>query len=370
MAVIHQFFEQMHARQASDLHLSAGRFFALRIHGEVIDLAESPPIDDDTLQGYLRELVNEVQWTRYVNHCDLDFACQLPGFGRFRANYFVTHAGASAVFRRIPESIVPIEQLGLPVVVDKIAELKGGMVLVTGPTGSGKSTTLAAVIDRINSTRPRQIFTIEDPVEFIHKPKKSIVTQREIGADTLNFASGLSAAISADADVVLVGEMRDLETIGTAVTAASTGVVVVGPRHPPRAAATGVLIFGTLHTNGAAKTVARIIDAFPAEQQPQIQDALSESLAAVISQILIRRADGAGRVAAHEIMVRTSAVAASIRDGNINMLDSQIGAGRRVGMQSMDDALAKLVDLRAITGRDAYLKARDKNRFKHLDKEG
>ncbi len=354
MAVIHQFFEQMHARQASDLHLSAGRFFALRIHGEVIDLAESPPIDDDTLQGYLRELVNEVQWTRYVNHCDLDFACQLPGFGRFRANYFVTHAGASAVFRRIPESIVPIEQLGLPVVVDKIAELKGGMVLVTGPTGSGKSTTLAAVIDRINSTRPRQIFTIEDPVEFIHKPKKSIVTQREIGADTLNFASGLSAAISADADVVLVGEMRDLETIGTAVTAA----------------ATGVLIFGTLHTNGAAKTVARIIDAFPAEQQPQIQDALSESLAAVISQILIRRADGAGRVAAHEIMVRTSAVAASIRDGNINMLDSQIGAGRRVGMQSMDDALAKLVDLRAITGRDAYLKARDKNRFKHLDKEG
>jgi twitching motility protein PilT len=261
--------------------------------------------------------------------------------------------GAGAVFRLIPERIVPLAELDLAKSVESLAHLQHGLVLVTGPTGSGKSTTLAAIIDCINSTYEKHIVTIEDPVEFIHQNKKSVFSQREVGSDTESFGAALRAAIRQDADVILVGEMRDLETIALAITAAEMGT----------------LVFGTLHTNGAANTIDRLIDAFPAEEQSQIRTTLAESLAGVVSQLLLRTADGLGRCAATEILLKTQGLANIIREGNTPMLTTVIQSGKNQGMQLMDDALGTLVEQRRITVRDAYLKASNKARFEGLLEE-
>lgn len=350
MAEIHKLFKYLTEHDASDLHLAAGLVPAIRVHGEVVPIQSAPPLDDAMLQGLLYEIVDDVQWGRYVQTGDLDFACALEGVGRFRANYFMQQTGAAAVFRRVPESVVPIEKLGLPPVIARLAQARSGLTLVTGPTGSGKSTTLAAMIDHLNRTASRHIVTVEDPVEFVHPNLRSVITQREVGTDTRSFAAGLTTAMRQDADVILVGEMRDLETISTALDAASMGV----------------LVFGTLHTSSAAKSVDRIIDAFDADRQPLVRNTLADALVGVVSQILVRRRDGRGRVAAHEILLKTSAMPNAIRDGNVAMLHSIIGAGRGVGMQTMDDTLLNLANTGVISGRDAYLKAADKARFANL----
>ncbi len=258
--------------------------------------------------------------------------------------------GAGAVFRIIPEKIVPLEKLNLPKAIETLAHLQQGLVLVTGPTGSGKSTTLAAIIDRINTTYSKHIVTIEDPVEFVHKNKKSVFSQREVGDDTQSFGAALRAAIRQDADVILVGEMRDLETISLAITAAEMGA----------------LVFGTLHTNGAAKTIDRLIDAFPADEQEQIRTTLSESVAGIVSQLLLRTADGHGRCAVNEILLKTPGLPNVIREGNTPMIQTIIQSGKTVGMQTMDDALMALVEQKRITGHEAYMKAMNKQRFENL----
>jgi twitching motility protein PilT len=346
MARLHDLFRQLKRIGASDLHLAAGRPPMYRASGHVVPVPGTGVLDDGALRAMLRELVTELQWERFERDHDLDFATELDGVARFRGNYFVQHNGAGAVFRMVPDQIIPIEQLGVPDVVRSLAELEAGMVLVTGPTGSGKSTTLAAIIDLINRSAPRHIVTIEDPVEFVHDNKRAVISHREVGTDSDSFGAALKAAMRQDADVVLLGEMRDLETISLAV----------------EAAAMGVLVFGTLHTNSAAKTVDRIIDTFPSDQQEQARASLAESLAAVVSQILVRRKDG-GRVGAHEILLRTSGLAGAVREGNTAMINSIIASGRSRGMQTMDAALMQLVKDGVVEGHEAYLKASDKKQF-------
>jgi twitching motility protein PilT len=346
MARIHAYFKHLRQVGASDLHLSTGRPPMLRSSGHVAPIAGQPALDDASLRAMLREIVSDRQWQRFEREHDLDFATAVEGLARFRGNYFEQEHGVGAVFRIVPDQIVAIESLGVPQVVHGLCELDSGMVLVTGPTGSGKSTTLAAIIDLINRSRARHIVTIEDPVEFVHQNKRSVISHREVGSDSDDFASALRAALRQDADVILVGEMRDLETISLAVEAASMGV----------------LVFGTLHTNGAAKTVDRIIDTFPRDRQDQARAALADSLAAVVSQILVRRKDG-GRVGVHEVLIRTPGLSGAIREGNTAMINSIIGAGRAHGMQTMDSALLELATSGAIDGHDAYLKASDKKPF-------
>jgi twitching motility protein PilT len=254
------------------------------------------------------------------------------------------------VFRIIPEKILTLEDLKLPPVIETLAHLRNGLVLVTGPTGSGKSTTLAAIIDRINTTYAKHVVTIEDPIEFVHPPKKSTFSQREVGRHTAGFAGALRAAIRQNPDIILVGEMRDRETIALAITAAEMGV----------------LVFGTLHTNSAAKTVDRLIDAFPANEQEQIRISLSESLSAIVSQLLLRTVDGKGRLAINEILLRTSALPNVVREGNTPMLASIIAGGRALGMQTMDDALFDAASKGLVAPRDAHMKAQDKPRFEKL----
>ncbi|MDD9932956.1 MAG: PilT/PilU family type 4a pilus ATPase [Myxococcales bacterium] len=346
MPDLHDYFRQLKRIGASDLHLAAQRPPMYRASGQITPIPGAPVLDDPTLRGMLKAHVTELQWERFERDHDLDFATALDGVARFRGNYFVQHSGVAAVFRMVPDQIIPIEQLGVPDVVPGLATLESGLVLVTGPTGSGKSTTLAAIIDLINRSEARHIVTIEDPVEFVHENKHAVISHREVGADSDSFASALKAALRQDADVVLVGEMRDYETVSLAV----------------EAAAMGVLVFGTLHTNSAAKTVDRIIDSFPNDEQEQARGSLAESLAAVVSQILVRRADG-GRVGAHEILVRTSGLAGAIREGNTAMINSVIASGRSLGMQTMDAALMALVKAGTVDGREAYLKAADKKLF-------
>ena len=346
MAEIDRLFRKLKDMNASDLHLTANRPPLYRAAGEVIPIPGEQVLSDTALRAILREAVDELQWQSFVDHHDLDFATALEGVGRFRGNYFEQQRGVGAVFRMIPEDILSIDKLGLPPVVHGLADLEGGLVLVTGPTGSGKSTTLAAIIDLINRTHIRHIVTIEDPVEFVHQNKKSVLSHREVGTDCGSFGQALKAATREDADVILVGEMRDLETISLAV----------------EAAAMGVLVFGTLHTSSAAKTVDRIIDAFPSDQQDSARGSLADSLAAVVSQLLVRKVDG-GRMGVHEILVRTSGLAGAIRDGKSAMINSIIGSGRGHGMQTMDGALMNLVKQGSISGHQAYLKASDKKAF-------
>ncbi len=349
MARLHQLFSQLKDDGGSDLHLTVGLQPRMRIDGELADVAGWPELTAGELLDMMRELVNDEQWDDYQQCGDLDFAYGFEGVARFRANYLRQQRGAAAVFRIIPEKILTFEQLGMPAAIADLANLHRGLVLITGPTGSGKSTTLAAIIDHINATYSKHIVTIEDPVEFVHPNKRSVLSQREVGSDAVSFAAALRVAVRQDADVVLVGEMRDLETIALAITAAEMGA----------------LVFGTLHTNNAAKTIDRIIDAFPAKEQAQIRTTLSESITAIVSQLLLRR-QGGGRVAAHEILLRTSGLPNVVREGNTSMLRSIIQGGRARGMIMMDESLIALVKSQQVSAEEAYLKAEDKPRFQAL----
>jgi twitching motility protein PilT len=350
MPRLHELFHYLKDHGGSDLHLASGLEPRVRVHGSLEPVQGWPVLDDEGLCGILREIASEEQWQEYRRTGDLDFAYGMEGIARFRANYLQQSNGSGAVFRIIPETIVPLEKLRLPKAIESLAHLQQGLVLVTGPTGSGKSTTLAAIIDRINETYAKHIVTIEDPVEFVHRNKKSVFSQREVGTDTESFGAALRAAIRQDADVILVGEMRDLETISLAVTAAEMGA----------------LVFGTLHTNGAANTIDRLIDAFPAEEQSQIRTTLAESMAGVVSQLLLRTADGQGRCAVNEILLKTAGLPNIIREGNTPMIQTIIQGGRSQGMQLMDDALMALVEEKRITARDAYMKASIKARFEAM----
>jgi twitching motility protein PilT len=347
---LHDLLRSTREKGGSDLHLAAGMEPRMRVHGALQPVGGWPNLGAEEIATLLREVVSKEQWQEFVSSGDLDFALAVPGVARFRANYLRQERGPSAVLRTIPEKIASLEELQLPAILGWLAELASGLVLVTGPTGSGKSTTLAAIIDRINRTQPKHIVTIEEPVEFVHTGIKSVFSQREVGTDTESFASALRAAIRQDADVVLVGEMRDLETIALAL----------------RAAEMGLLVFGTLHTNSAAKTIDRLIDVFPAEEQAQTRVSLAESLEAIVAQLLLPRADGSGRVAANEILLRTPGLGNLIREGNLPMLQTVMQSGKPMGMQLLDEVLLDLVARKVVTAKDAYLKAQDKSRFEPL----
>ena len=349
MARLDDLLRQLKSDGGSDLHLASGLEPRIRVHGGLSPVEGWQRLDDQELRGLLNELASERHWDEYERTNDCDFAYGLEGVARFRANYFVQEHGCAAVFRIIPEKIISLEELNLPAAIEGLAHLESGLVVVTGPTGSGKSTTLAAIVDKINRSYAKHIVTIEDPIEFVHQNKDSVLSHREVGEHSTGFAPALRAAVRQDADVVLVGEMRDRETISMAITAAEMGL----------------LVFGTLHTNGAAKTIDRIIDAFPASEQPQVRLSLSESLAAVVSQLLLPAAGG-GRVAVNEILLRTQGLPNVIREGNTQMIDSIIQSGKGEGMQGMDDALHELLQAGRITPRDAYMKARDKSRFEAM----
>jgi twitching motility protein PilT len=350
MAAIDALLITLKERSGSDLHLASGTPPRLRVKGNLDPIEGQRPLDDAALRVLLREIVSAEQWSEYEAGGDLDFAYGLRGVARFRANYLVQQNGAGAVFRIIPEQILTVDQLGLPPAITKLADLNKGLVLVTGPTGSGKSTTLAAIVDHINKSYCKHIVTIEDPVEFVHQNQQSVLSHREVGTHTQGFGPALRAAIRQDADVVLVGEMRDYETISLALTAAEMGM----------------LVFGTLHTNSATKTVDRIIDTFPSEEHAQVRISMAESLAGIAAQLLLPTADGKGRVAVHEILLRNSALPNIIREGKITMLNSLIEGGKAQGMQSMDDTLFALVKQGVIRGSDAYMKATNKSRFESV----
>jgi len=350
MAQLDQLLTYLKDQGGSDLHLAAGLEPRMRSKGQLLPIPGQDVLTDAGLRALLQELPSPQLWETFASTCDLDFAYGLTGVGRFRANYFVQKNGAGAVFRIIPEEIVPLEDLHLSESIERLATLDQGLVLVTGPTGSGKSTTLAAIVDRVNRTMSKHVVTIEDRVEFVHQNKKCVFSHREVGTHTNGFAPALRAAIREDADVILVGEMRDYETISLALAAAEMGV----------------LVFGTLHTNNAAKTIDRIIDAFPADEQPQARISLSESLVAVVSQLLLPTADGKGRCAVNEVLLKTGALPNVIREGNIPMIPSIIQSGRGEGMQSMDDALFACLEAGKITPDQAFRKADDKGRFEAL----
>jgi len=352
MANLHDLLRTTRERGGSDLHLAAGMEPRVRLHGALEAVGGWPVLSDDDLGKLLREVVSAEQWQEFVDTGDLDFALPVPGVARFRANYLRQERGAAAIFRTIPETIASLEELGLPPVLGQLADLRSGLVLVTGPTGSGKSTTLAAIIDRINRTRSCHIVTIEEPVEFVHTGQRSVFSQREVGNDTDSFAGALRAAIREDADVVLVGEMRDLETIALAL----------------RAAEMGLLVFGTLHTNSAAKTIDRLIDVFPAEEQAQTRVSLAESLVAIVAQLLLPKIGG-GRIAANEVLLRTSGLGNLIREGNLPMLTTLMQSGKTQGMQMLDDVLMDYVTRKLVTAKDAYVKANDKSKFEALARD-
>jgi twitching motility protein PilT len=332
--------------KASDLHLTVGLPPAIRVHGEVEPLNFDPMSREET-HDLMYQIMNDSQRARFEEKHDLDFSLDFGEAGRFRVNAFMGHRGVGGVFRVIPSQIKSAEELGLPAVVSKMADYERGLVLVTGPTGSGKSTTLAALIDQINSNRRGHILTVEDPIEFVHKHKSCIVNQREVGPHTHSFANALRAALREDPDVILVGEMRDLETISLAVSAAETG-------H---------LVFGTLHTSSAAQTIDRIIDVFPSHQQAQIRAQLSESLRGVVAQTLLRVANGKGRAAALEILVATPAVRNLVREGKTFQLPSVIQTGLKEGMQTLEQSLSDLVMSGRVNEEDAMAKAPDKEAF-------
>lgn len=314
-----------HQQKASDLHLSAGSSPINRINGDMLPITRYEPLTHDQIKTMLYSIMTEQQRSDYEKDWEIDFSVAFGDHMRFRVNAFTTIYGAAAVFRTIPTKILSLADLKAPDVFKRLTNLHKGLILVTGPTGSGKSTTLAAIVDHINANSSKHIITIEDPVEFVHKSKKSLINQREVGATTKSFARALKSCLREDPDVILVGEMRDLETIQLAMTAAETG-------H---------LVMGTLHTNTAPKTIDRIIDVFPANDKPMIRAMLSVSIEAIISQMLVKRADGTGRVAGHEIMLATPAVRNLIREGKIPQLYSVIQTGSKMGMQTMKDCLYK-----------------------------
>ncbi len=330
---------------ASDLHLSAGLPPMIRVDGDVRRI-NVPALDNKTVQNMLYDIMNDKQRKDFEEKLETDFSFEIPGLARFRVNVFNQNRGVGGVFRTIPSTILSLEELGCPEVFKDIAEYPRGIVLVTGPTGSGKSTTLAAMLDYKNNNEFGHILTLEDPIEFVHQSKKCLVNQREVHRDTLGFAEALRSALREDPDVILVGEMRDPETIGLALTAAETGHMV----------------FGTLHTSSAAKTIDRIIDVFPAAEKEMVRSMLSESLRAVISQTLLKKVGG-GRIAAHEIMIGTPAIRNLIRENKIPQMYSAIQTGQAVGMQTLDQCLADLLAKGLITKQDAMAKAANKDSF-------
>lgn len=350
MAHIDTLFKTMLEAGASDLHLVAGQKPTLRIHGELERLESHGVLENDALHGMLYEITPSSKKEDFDKTGDVDFGYELPGMARFRANFFQQKYGCAAVFRQIPSKILSAEELGLPPILTRAAMLHKGLVLVTGPTGSGKSTTLAAIIDYANQHRKDHIITVEDPIEFVHQSHGCIVNHREVGLHTKSFATALRGALREDPDIILVGEMRDLETIRLAV----------------EAAATGHLVFGTLHTTNAPKTVDRIVEVFPHEEQSQIRNTLSTSLKVIVAQNLFKRIDKKGRCAALEIMVCTAAIANLIRDSKTAQMPSMIQTGKKVGMQSLDEAIMDLLNKKWISPEEAYDKCIDKSRFVSL----
>ncbi len=318
--------------KGSDLHMSSGEPPVVRIHGEMRKI-EVPPLDKDEVHNMIYEILNDQQRRVFEEHLELDFSFALGDIARFRVNVFKQNRGDAAVFRTIPTKIPTFEELNLPKVFMDISRLEKGLVLVTGPTGSGKSTTLAAMVDLINQEEKGHILTVEDPIEFVHPSKNCLVNQRELGPHTLSFANALRSALREDPDVILVGEMRDLETISLALTAAETG-------H---------LVFGTLHTSGAPKTVDRVIDVFPAAQQAQVRSMFSESIQAIITQALFKRKDGKGRIASFEILIANPAVRNLIREGKISQIPSIMQTNKALGMQTMDAAVNDLLAKNLVT---------------------
>jgi twitching motility protein PilT len=347
MPYIDQFFEVLINAGASDLHLGEGQPPKIRRHGDVIPIRDVP-LSHEEMTYMLSEISGPDRWQRYEASGDLDFAYEMNEDSRFRCNFLKQTAGYGAVFRLIPTKIATLEQLGIPEVVKEFGHLRSGLVLVTGPTGSGKSTTLAALIDYINLNFHRHIVTIEEPIEFVHSNKQCIITQREVPEHAPSFPVGLKAALREDADIVLVGEMRDLETIQLALTAAETGL----------------LVFGTLHTNNSRKTVDRMIDVFPSDQQSQVRTMLAASLRGVVAQLLLKRHDVGGRLAVNEILVVNNAVSAIIREGATQKLQDVIVGGKGEGMQFMDDAIWDVMLKGMVSPHEAYMKAIDKSRFK------
>ena len=352
MAVIDQYFKTLVEAGASDLHLSEGQPPKIRVHGSIKPISDEV-LTSEVMESMLGEICEEKAFKRFLATGDLDFAYEMDEASRFRCNYFKQNFGLGAVFRLIPTEIASLEQLGIPETVKEFGHIRSGLVLVTGPTGSGKSTTLAALMDYININFARHIITVEEPIEFVHRNKKSIITQREVPLQTPSFADGLRAALREDADIVLVGEMRDLETISLALTAAETGL----------------LVFGTLHTNNARKTVDRLVDVFPSDQQSQIRTMLGASLQGVVAQLLMKKLDG-GRVAVHEILRTTAAVSSIIREGATQKLYDVITGGKQYGMQFMDDSVYDKLERGLVSPLEAYMKAIDKKRFqKYLPEE-
>ena len=332
--------------KASDLHLSAGLPPMIRVHGDVRRI-NLPPMEHSDVHDMVYDIMNDLQRKVYEETMECDFSFEIPNLARFRVNAFVQNRGSGAVFRTIPSKVLSLEDLNCPKVFTEIAQNPRGIVLVTGPTGSGKSTTLAAMINFINENDYGHILTVEDPIEFVHESKKCLINQREVGPHTMSFNNALKSALREDPDVILVGEMRDLETIRLALTAAETG-------H---------LVFGTLHTSSAAKTIDRIVDVFPAAEKEMVRSMLSESLRSVISQTLLKTKDGTGRVAAHEIMIGTPAIRNLIRENKVAQMYSAIQTGQNVGMQTLDQCLTELVRRNIVAVGEARTKAMNKDAF-------
>ncbi len=332
--------------KASDLHLSAGLPPMIRVHGDVRRI-NLPPLEHKDVHAMIYDIMNDAQRKMFDEHLECDFSFDLPGLARFRVNAFNQDRGAAAVLRTIPSRVLSLEELQAPRVFADFAMKPRGLVLVTGPTGSGKSTTLAAMIDHVNNNLYGHVLTIEDPIEFVHESRKCVINQREVGPHTLSFSNALRSALREDPDVILVGELRDLETIRLALTAAETG-------H---------LVFGTLHTSSAAKTIDRVVDVFPAAEKEMVRAMLSESLVAVISQALLKIKDGSGRVAAHEIMVGTPAIRNLIRENKVAQMYSMIQTGSQFGMQTLDQCLMDLVRRNIVSAAEARQYAKSPENF-------
>jgi twitching motility protein PilT len=352
MSKIDHYLQEALKRNSSDLHFVSGGPVRARIHGDLQILMEEK-LTVETVQECIFEIMDHTTQQTFKKQESADFAYEIPDVSRFRVNAFRHLNGIGGIFRAIPSKALTLEELGMPPVIYDLCKQTSGMILVTGKTGSGKSTTLAAMIDAINDSMKGHILTIEDPIEFVHGTKNSLISQREIGTHSDSFAEALRSALREDPDVILVGEMRDLETISIAVTAAEMGI----------------LVMGTLHTNGAAQTVDRIINSFPANKQAHIRTMISTSLRGVVSQQLLPTKGKPGRIAALEVLINTTAVANLIRQGKLDQLETAMQSGGNIGMQTMDSALMSLVEKAFVSGKEAYLQASDKSKFERLKNE-